>query len=461
MKRIFVVFMLICFALVPGGCKSSQENDEQKTVISVGGYFADKNVNPENYYSQMEIVREFEKAHPWIKVEDAEWTFDPGSYLAMAEGNTLPTVYYVPFTEARNIMKQGYAADITEEFKKRGYYDCVQDYILENISKNGKIYLMPSSSYDQGLLINMELYKKAGYVDEDGTPYQPKTWEEVAVISANIKRITGTDGFVFPTLDEVAGWRFMPIAWSYGAEFEKIVDGRYIASFNSPECAEALQYLKDLKWKYKAVPEKADISWDESMRRIAENKAAMSIAEPAMVQRCIWLYGMDIDNVGFVSMPSGPKDRATLVGGGFQVVNKNATKKEIEAVMEWLDFIGVAANATEEAKNGIKSGIMSQKERGYLIGMETVEPWKSSTETVIYKHKLFKENINVSNNHIKRYNDKTGISFKLEEPVDAQALYLLLSSVIKEVFSDENADPSALLAEAAEKFQKNNLNYIQ
>ena len=31
-------------------------------------------------------------------------------------------------------------------------------------------------------------------------------------------------------------------------------DGKWKATFNSPEAANALQYIKDLKWKYDVLP---------------------------------------------------------------------------------------------------------------------------------------------------------------------------------------------------------------
>ena len=46
---------------------------------------------------------------------------------------------------------------------------------------------------------------------------------------------------------------------------------------------------------------------------------------------------------------------------------------------------------------------------------------------------------------------------KAEEPVAAQQLYSTLDSVIQAVLTDKNADVAALVKQAAQDFEKNNL----
>ena len=142
-----------------GDSKKSSADADGKIVITVGDYFADETVNPEAYAKNMKKVAEFEKLHPDIKIEDANWGFDVQSYMAKAEAGTLPTIYYAPLTETKKIIEMGYAADLTDEFKERGFYDEVNSYMLELISDDrGKIYFLPSGNYDVGIAVNVKLY---------------------------------------------------------------------------------------------------------------------------------------------------------------------------------------------------------------------------------------------------------------------------------------------------------------
>lgn len=277
--------------------KNSENAGQRKIKISIGGYLCDKELSPELYEYQMDVIRRFEEKNRNVEIIPSEWSFDNTTYLSKADGDTLPTVYYVPMTEAHTVMKLGYAADITEEFRKRGYYEYTNDFILESISKDGKIYLIPEKPYDQGIFVNMKLYDEVGLVSSDGTPYQPKDWFETAEIAQKIKKVTGKAGFVLPTEGRPAGWRFTAIAWGFGTVFEEYENGRWTAKFDSPECVAALQFVKDLKWKYDVLPDGA-VDAEKYREIIGKGEAAMGMIEENSLQRAIGSYGLQMDSIG-------------------------------------------------------------------------------------------------------------------------------------------------------------------
>ena len=49
--------------------------------------------------------------------------------------------------------------------------------------------------------------------------------------------------------------------------------------------------------------------------------------------------------------------------------------------------------------------------------------------------------------------DKTDVNILPEEPIECQALYSVLDTIIQEVLINEDADPMALVKEANAKFQ--------
>ncbi|MBE5039579.1 ABC transporter substrate-binding protein [Ructibacterium gallinarum] len=458
-KTVVLVTAIILTLGVLGGCGADQNAENGQVVISVAN-FVDEKTNPEVYKSQMEEVAGFEAAYPNVKVEDARWDFNVDTFLAKAEGGTLPTLYYVPMTEAENIMNLDLAADLTDEFEKREMTDKLSEFILQKISKNNRIYLMPTSCYDVGIAVNIDLYDQAGFIDENGNLYQPETWEDLAGVAKKIKDSTGVDGFIFPTTQNNGGWRFTPIAWSYGTVFEtQLEDGGWQATFNSPECVKAMQFVSDLKWKYDVLPENALISGTNTKEQFSAGNVAMTFAEPNYIIELVQNYGMDKNKIGMLGIPAGDQRRVSLMGGGFYVINKDSTPEQVSAAMNFIEYRGYTCNLTEERKETLAKDYETRAASGELIGLESISPWKAESEYGVYIQELNRENLNVDINHIKNYNDKTGLEFQQEEPKDAQALYAVFDNVIQEVLTNPDANIEGLIENAANDFQQNNLDY--
>ena len=305
----------------------------------------------------------------------------------------------------------------------------------------------------------MDVYRESGYVSEDDTPYQPKTWDEVVEIAKRIKENTGNPGFVFPTGGRVAGWYFMPIAWSYGTVFEKYEDGQWKACFNNPECIAALQYVKDLKWKYGVLQDEPITEAMEYRAFIAKNNCGFAFTDEEAVKNMIDA-GLNRDVVGLISLPAGPVRKVTLVGGSYNVINKNATPEQKKAAMDWIEYEQQPVRLTDVYKQKVNDRLKQYDQLGYLIGVESINLWEENAETEEYLRQKTKEAINVNYNHIRQYNDKSDMELKLEEPIEAQALYEILGKVINTVLTDENADPGKLLEVAEREFQEKYLNYV-
>ena len=96
----------------------------------------------------------------------------------------------------------------------------------------------------------------------------------------------------------------MNIAWSYGVDFmEQGEDGKWIATFNTPEMVEALQYIKDLKWKYNALPDNSVVDHDELTMLFATNQAAMTFISLSNANGFSRQYGMPLEDIMMAKMP--------------------------------------------------------------------------------------------------------------------------------------------------------------
>lgn len=447
--------MLVTFA---SGCGKTETADDGKVTITIGNW-PNPEANPKLYESAQKTLERFNEAYPDINVVTDEYSYDIQTFVAKAEGGTLPTLYTTHFTEANKIMDGGYAADITDQIKKMGWDSKINEDILDNISKDGKIYMIPSSIYTLGLCLNLDLFEQAGLVEEDGTPKAPCTFEELAETAKIIKEKTGKPGFVFPSTDNVGGWIFTSVAWNFGTKFMEQKDGKWTATFDSPECAEALQYIKDLKWKYDVLPPSTLINSSDFQKFLGTSQAAMTVAAPDACQFLVNNYNLDKEKIGFAAIPAGPKGHVSLIGGGLRAISPDATPEQIDACFKWLEFGGLTPDPNDDSEESMRENMQTNKENNNLIGIKDMVLWNEKSKYVQLRDKLIEEFININPNHVKLYNERSGMEFQAEEPICAQDLYSILDGCIQEVLNNEKADPADLLKKAASDFQQNFLDY--
>lgn len=440
--------------------KSANDTDENgKTIVSVANWPQKEGTELDNYNK---AKAEFEQQNPDVTIKPDAWTFDLKSFYAKAAGGQLPTVYYTHMTEAKQIMESGYSADLTNVLKNRGYEGKFNQQVLDLVSKDGKIYAFPFSAYVLGLGYNVDLFEKAGLMNDDGTPKQPKNWDEVAEFAVKIKEKTGKPGIVFPSSNNNGGWIFMPLAWSYGVNFmEKDSTGKWKATFDTDEAVAALQYIKDLKWKYDVLPSNSLIDGSEYYKLFGTGNAGMFIATDYSAE--VVRFGMDINNIGLMAMPAGPKRHVTLLGGSIFAMAPNSTENQIDGAMRWLER-SYNYNATDTFKESTEKSLNTKLENGQLVGIKGMSTWNSQTESVKFTNEMIDKKANSNINHVKLYNDFIAdlgdCELQAEEPVCAQELYSVLDNCIQAVLTDKDADCAALLKKAKSDFQQNYLDNL-
>lgn len=443
------------------GKKAADTDDQGRTIINVGNYPTKEGQFKDNFDAK---IAKFETDNPDVKVNGDQWTFDLKSFYPKAAGGQLPTVFQSNFTEASQIIASGYSADLTDVLKKYNLYDKFNKDILKIVSKDDKVYSFPFNAYALGIAYNVDLFEKAGLMEADGTPKQPKDWEEVREFAVKIKEKTGKPGFVFPSSNNAGGWMFMPLAWSYGVEFMKQGDdGKWKATFNTSECVAALQYIKDLKWKYDVLPGNALIDLTEYYKQYGTDNAGMLIA-PGSAANHVSQYGMDVNKVGALAMPKGPKKHVTLLGGAIYSVSAAATEKQIDAAVRWIKM-AYNPDLTEDVKTIGNADIDEKIGEGEMIGTNKLNVWNKDADSVKYLNQLNAQRANANINHVKLYNDFVAdmgdCELRAEEPVCAQELYGTLDNCIQEVLTNKDADCAALLEKACSDFQKNYLDNIE
>lgn len=460
MKKIVacvIVFALSVTLLAGCGAKVNDKNEQGQTIVSVGNWPTKEGTALNNMVARKEA---FEAANPDVVIEPDNWQFNRKTFYAKAAGGQLPIVYNAGVTEINEIITSEYAADLTDIIKEKGYEGKFNPHVLELFARDGKIYAMPKSASVVGLMINTDLFKKAGLLAEDGTPMQPETWDDVVDFGIKIKEATGEAGFVFPTAGRSGGWLFTCLAWSFGVDFmEKDKDGKWHATFNTPEAVEALQFVKDMKWKHNILPSTPLIDGNEWYKILGTGQAGMSFASGVYPANCIYKYGISPNSIGFVAMPKGPKAHVTLLAGDVICISNEATQDQIDAAFRWIETES-SYKLTDELKQTKIREKELEKETNQFIGVKPMSPWSNNTEIVQFERELVDEYINTNPNHVKLYNefiDNCPCEIRPEEPVCAQELYSILDDCLQEVLSNENADCASVLKKANSDFQANYL----
>lgn len=459
LKTITLVLCLAMIATVFAGCgsKVTDKNEQGQTVISVGSW-PDKE-GPSLDKQEARKAR-FEEANPDVVIQPDFWKFDRKTFYPKAAGGQLPVVYNTGFTEMPEIINSEYSADLTEALKNNGYDGMINEAVLEIISDDeGNIKAFPANAYLLGLAFNAEMMEAAGLMEADGTPKQPKDWFEVAEFAKKIKEATGKAGLILPTADRSGGWIFTSIAWSFGVDFmEKDADGKWHATFNTPEAAEALQWYKDLKWKYDVVPTNTLINAEEWYKTFGVGNAGITVTAgdyPGKVVK----YGMKPEQVGMMGIPAGPKRHVTLLGGDVHLLRNDATPDQIDAGVRWIET-GYSYELTDEYKKTTEENVALWLQEGRHVGIHAMSTWSDKSESLQWQRAYLSENCNANPNHVRLYNEFVAhcpVEVQPEEPICCQELYAILDGCIQEVWTNENADPAALLEKANADFQANYL----
>ena len=446
---------LLCGSLA--GCGSKSDNG--KTQFSVGAW-PSKEGDDKAKWDAAKV--EFETENPEFEIIPDNWAFDIKSFYPKAAAGQLPTVYTTHFTEVAQIISAGYSADITDQLKESGVYDYFNPQILDLVSKDGRVYAYPYTAYILGLGYNVDLFEAAGLMEADGTPKQPKNWDEVAEFAVKIKEATGKAGIVFPTANNNGGWIFMPVAWSYGVDFmEQDADGNWKATFDTPEAVATLQYNNDLKWKYDVLPSNTLIDGTEYYKVFGTGGAGMMIcADPST--RVIQ-YGMQPNQIGMMAMPAGPKKHVTLMGGSIIAVSNNTTEEQVEGAVKWIKhFYGSPIiEDADETRKKTEENIDLELANNHLVGLKPMSIWTDKTEATKIRNEVVDAKTNINMNHVRLYNefsaDLGDCELRAEEPVCCQELYGVLDGCIQEVLSNKDADCASLIKKACSDFQANYL----
>jgi len=453
MKKLSVVLVLLFVAASLVFAGGGGENTSGKTVVKLGIYPEDTQAGEIQMHQNW--IKAYNQKYPDVVIQPAQYRYAVDTFVSLAESGQVPTIFETWFTEPQKLISNGMVKDITAEVRQLGWESKMNPSIRNLLSKDGKLYGIPRDGYALGLMLNVDLFRKAGLVDRNGIPQYPKTWAELVNVAKTIKEKTGRAGLCLLAKDNAGGWHFTNIAWGFGAVFEVQQGGRWIAQLNTPQVVEALQYVKDLKWVHNVLTaDPTNEDWGTGFRAIGTGAAAMYIGAADAVNQPTYVNGLPVGDLALVPVPAGPRGQYSLMGGTPYMFAANASSAEVIAALRYLEVMG----RVPEVNDTVVAGLRADAQQRKIDGVPVIADFPAWTDPAYLKAKAdaLATAKNVDDRFYADYfaTISKGTNLKPEEPMLAQDLYAELTKCLQAVLTDRNANPQTLLNTAQANFQR-------
>ncbi len=425
-------------------CGSSDEPDaDGKVTITVEGWRpGDEQATIDTVNKQAEA---FMAENPDIVVEPVEWEWSAETFATQLAGDTLPTSFRVPFTDAKGLAERKQIADVTEYVEALPYFDEFNPSVLEATKGlDGQIYGLPTDVYGVGLHYNRELFEQAG-LDPDSPP---TTWDEVRTAADAIAEETGQPGYVQMTTNNTGGWMLTTLTYSLGGRMES-EDGAE-ATVDNEQTAEGLQMLQDMRWSDDSMGRNTNFEWGTINEAFAAGKVGMYMSGSDIYNALVTTNQVKPDTYGLAALPLSDSGEAGILGGGsVAAVSAKASAEEAEAAVKWNDYYRMARLYDEDAA---VTDAKTLSEGDQPVGTPTLPTFDQAKWDEVQG--WIEPYVNVPRDQMTSFTDGVFEQTLISEPPSrTQELYAILDSVVQKVLTDENADVDALLADADEQAQ--------
>jgi ABC-type glycerol-3-phosphate transport system substrate-binding protein len=388
-------------------------------------------------------VAEFQKAHPSIKVKSVEYQWTGPTFAAKLAAGTLPTVFTVPFTDARTLGDNGQLADLTDGVKALPYYSKYNPAVLaEGIDAKKQIVALPTAAYAQALHYNRKLFAQAGL--DPNKP--PTTWAQLQSDALKIAQKTGKAGYVQMAKDDnTAGWILTTLVYALGGRMEKGTGSHAVATLNNPQTVAALNLLKHMRWTDNSMGSNFDYGWSDINQAFAAGTVGMYISGSDVYTNLVQASNIDPSIYGLAALPLAKNKNAGVLGGGTLVaVKPKANAAEKAAALKWIDFYYEQPLITKAQAIRNARTLVANKQP---VGVPALPVFNKTQYDLA--NTWIKPYINVPITQMKPFT--TGIFNQqlIPEPaVATQSVYHSLDAVVEAVLTDKNADIQGMLQQA-------------
>jgi ABC-type glycerol-3-phosphate transport system substrate-binding protein len=385
------------------------------------------------------LYRGFEKEHSSIRLKrmprPGTRTDDRVAFTIAMAGGTAPDCHDAAhFSLIPIYIDQNFCLDLTPYVKSEPQYSHLVDSFVNVASRNGRIYGIPHIAYVMSLAYRKDLFAESG-LDPNKPPQNWDEFSEYAVKLTDRNSSSKRYGFAVLGMD-FASWHWENYVWQAGGEVtEQMPDGTCKIRFTEEAGIKALQYYKDLRWKWNCIQPNPLQSYDDNIRDFKNGRVAMILIPAIHLYQFEILKFLKPEQIGFAPLPAGPTGkRAAQIGGAFYIINPNIPKERQDACFKFIKYMTSPETIRKrwlllrEAKI-IYPNISIYKNLAFEdIIQEVPAEWgRALTESV-----------------------KEGrAEYFLKDHLD-----ILISRAIQRVLTDQDADPKKVLEECAIKAHK-------
>lgn len=273
-------------------------------------------------------IDEFEAKHPKVNVERAHLGPEDlrKSTLTGYMSGSGPDLILSPFDHIGPFSEMEIAQPIGK-FMSTEMRNMYLDNALPGMTLNNKIYGVPDTMGNHlTLLYNKNLVNRV-----------PKTWQELISIAQDKTKDKNQDGTpeqygLVYNLNEPFNW--MPFYTGYGGW---MLDKDHKPTLNNKAAENAMQFVHDLKFKHKIVPQECGYNLADSLFK--EGKAAYIINGDWSFSSYVEAEEVDL---GIARLPkfkaSGEYAHPLTSGSGYIMISERSQEKQI-AIMKFIKYM--------------------------------------------------------------------------------------------------------------------------
>jgi multiple sugar transport system substrate-binding protein len=310
--------------------------------------------DPAEINSQKAVVEGFTAANPDITVDVtvADWDAYWDKLQTGLAGGAAPDVFAMDGPLGPDYQGRDVLLDLKPYIDGEGY-DLTQlddNAVKDFTTTDGVVFGLPRDLNVIALYYNRDIFDAAGIPYPDDT----WTWDKLIEVGKQLTKDTDGDGTIdqwgvyTETTDMENAWS--SFVWQAGGDI--LSEDGTTSALDRPESAAGIQFLQDLIWKEKVVPDPAIFA--ETGDAFEQGVAAMEINGSWLVPT----HEAAGINLGIAQLPAGPAGKATSVNPTGAVVYANTDAPEAS----WLLAKYLASPEAQEKIMALKASVPVNKE---------------------------------------------------------------------------------------------------